>query len=138
DLGDLTDVLPPRSLPCDERQLTVVVQRPFEGEAVARLLSAVYPGTRCSDFIEPENPYTALVSCDIPRDAQTRSLTMTLEARYWISKEPAKEPESAPSLVRSEPFLGYVVVPAPFYDEKGSFYHAEWTGTVNVTEAADY
>ncbi len=131
DVGDLSELLPPQPPPKSDRPLTVLIQKPYEGEAIRRLLTALYIGTRCSDFVEPDNPYIALVCCDLPPAATATPLSLGLSARYWIGTEPDKPP----FISRAEPFIAYAMIPAQCYDDRtAGFCYAEWSGTVEVRE----
>jgi hypothetical protein len=136
-LGDLSDVLPPRLLPQNPRGLTVVVQDPYERAAVGALLTALYPGTSCREFIDPDTPRTALTVCDLPEKPLARTLTSTLHARYWTGDN--APPTAEPALERNEPFIGYALVPSKCYEgDAAEHCFAEWTGTFEVDTAGDY
>jgi hypothetical protein len=139
DLADLGDVLPPKELPLRDGRVAVAIQEPYERRAAANILTAVYPGTRCSDFVEPDIPRTALTVCDLPEDRTPRPLEMTLKARYWIARPGSAVSEGTPFLERSEPFIGYAFVPPRCYDVAlGSYCLVEWTGTFNVAVEGEY
>jgi len=135
DIGDLSDVLPPRPLPSAPRPLSIVVQAPFEREAAAAVLQAVYPGTTCTDVVDPDIPAAAFVVCDLPEAPQARPLRATLHARYWL-----REGDSGPPVVeRDEPFLGYAFVPPSCHDGNGlERCRAEWHGTLDVADPGEY
>lgn len=136
DVQDLMEVLPPHALPTQEGPLTVMVQEPFERRAVGRLLRAVYPGTTCSDFAEPDCPRVALTACNLPQPPTASAWTSTLEARYWLGAKP----NGAPFLVRREPFIGYATLPPQCYvGQPGPpACYAEWTGTFEAPANAAY
>lgn len=133
DLGVLLSGLPePRGGP-----RTILIQQPQERHAIAALLSELYPGTACHDFLEPDNLYIALTACDLPDPPVKQELHATLEARYWLHDRPVGEP----FLVRQEPFIAFALVPPTCYEptSPGSNYcYAEWSGTFDVPTEGDY
>lgn len=136
-LSDLTEILPPHPLPRGDRPPTIVIQNPYARDAIARLLTSVYPGLRCSDFVDPDNPYVAVSACDVPQHLRTAEWRTTLEARYWIG--PAA---GDPLLMRPEPFIDFALVPPPCYSEprpgESEFCTGEWQGTVDAPVAGTY
>ena len=129
-IGDLSDLLEPRSAATE----VVVIQRPFETEAAARLLQTAYPGTPCHDFIENDNPWVGLKWCELPQERNPRPVSMGLTARYWTNEEG----KDAPALSRPEPFLGYVMVPQICYTPGTGFCQAEWSGELEVPSGSEY
>jgi hypothetical protein len=135
DVQELSELLPPSVLPTQEGPLTVLIQKPYEGEAIGRLLAAVYPGTRCRDFPEPDNPHLLIVACDLPAQPAALAVTSSLEARYWLG-----EPAGAPMLVRPEPMIAYATLPARCQvgPPGPPVCSAEWSGSFDVAVEADY
>ncbi|GIW40984.1 MAG: hypothetical protein KatS3mg076_1561 [Candidatus Binatia bacterium] len=126
DARDVHDLFRPRVSDPGARP-TVIVQRPYEEEAVAELLRALYPGTRCEPVLEPDNPYVAFTVCELATTTPSGALVSTLRGRYWTGTYPAGEP----FLERTEPFLGYAVVPHRC-GEATCF--AAWEGEFEVAE----
>jgi len=131
-LSDLDEVLPPRPIPPAPRPQSVVIQRPYDGAAAGRLLAAVYPGTQCRDFVDPDNPYVALVACDLPARLDPEPLSSTLTARYWLGASR----DGPPAVARPEPFIDAAVVPRTCHEQRPPdgppVCTAEWTGTFEV------
>jgi hypothetical protein len=136
DVHDLNELLPPQALPTQDGPLTVLIQQPYEGEAVGRLLGQVYPGTHCSDFLEPDFARGAIVACDLPDERIAGTLTSTLEARYWLGAEPT----GVPFLMRKEPFIAYATLPPQCYvgTPGPPLCYAEWSGTFGVALDSHY
>lgn len=135
DLGDLSEVLPPRVLPEADRPVSVVVQAPFERVAAATLLEEVYPGTKCTQVVDPDIPAAAFAVCDLPAVSQGRPVLSTLRGRYWRSVDD----RGAPIVERDEPFLGYAFVPPVCHEGSGGEQcRAEWQGTFEVGTPGDY
>lgn len=136
-LSDLSELLPPAQLPPAAKRRSVVIQHPHERHAIARLLTDLYPGTVCEEFIEPDNGYITLTACDLPDHLTPQALTMALTARYWLGPSA----EGAPVVERSEPFIGYALVPKQCYSEQPFTIRectAEWTGTLQIPTAGEY
>lgn len=136
-VSDISELWPPRAFPPSRgRPRTIVIQHPHERGAITALLTQLYPGTSCKDFVEPDNPYIALTACDLPPQPAAQPPTMSLEARYWLQDAPAGEP----FLVRREPFIAFALVPQPCYERtSGSEYcYAEWNGTFTVATEGEY
>ncbi len=138
DLPDLSSALPPAALPHSDRPISVVIQLPFARQAIARLLAEVYPGTRCSDFVDSDNPYIAYTACDLPPHPEPQPYHPYLHARYWFGPSP----EGTPFLERDEPFLGFAFVPRACYrpppPQKIDTCTAEWRGTLQIAAQAPY
>ncbi|HYD49487.1 MAG TPA: hypothetical protein VEB21_14120 [Terriglobales bacterium] len=113
---------------------TVVVQRPFEGDAVAAMVQRLYPQAQCRDSIEPDNPWVGLKVCELPKDTAPLALEMQLQASYWTKRDS----NHRPALTRDEPFIGYAVVPPLCHmPQPGKFCEAEWRGTFEVSPEVD-
>jgi hypothetical protein len=136
DVQELSELLPPSALPLERGPLTVLIQKPYEGEAIGRLLAAVYPGTHCSDFPEPDNPRLLIVACDLPDHLTARAVTSNVEARYWLGPGPAGEPR----LVRREPMIAYATLPpwCQIGPPGPPVCYAEWSGSFNVAVEGEY
>ena len=128
-LSDIDELIDPR-LPAQlNAPVTVVVQRPFEGDAAADLLTRAYPDVRCEDFIEADNPWVGLKTCTLPAAPRRTAVALTLKAEYWTRADGGGKP----ALTRSEPFIGYATVPAICYQPApGQFCHARWSGVFDV------
>ena len=136
DVQELSELLPPSALPVQDGPLTVLIQKPYEGEAIGRLLAAVYPGTHCSDFPEPDNPRLLIAACDLPDGFTARAVTSNVEARYWLGPEPVGDPR----LVRREPMIAYATLPpwCQIGPPGPPVCYAEWRGSFNVAVEGDY
>jgi hypothetical protein len=136
-LWDINEVLPPHQLPASARPQTIIIQNPYERQAIARLLTDVYPGMRCTEFVEPEYWFVTLTTCDVPAGAAHRPLHTTLEGRYWLGSNPA----GPPTEVRAEPFIGYATMPPVCSRERPiapETCYAEWAGTLQIPVEGDY
>lgn len=134
DLGDMTELLDTRTFR-GKTARTVVIQEPFERQATAKLLEAAYPGTRCSEFVEPDSARTALTTCNLPAVLETPHIQPTLQAQYLFEGDRSGKP----FLQRREPFLGFGTYPRACYTPSaGRFCRGEWTGTFTVPPGASY
>jgi hypothetical protein len=134
DLGDVAELLEPQTF-TRRKAHTVVIQEPFERQATARMLESAYPGTRCSEFVEPESARTALTACDLPEALGPARLRPALEARYFFQGDAA----GTPFLTRHEPFLGFGTYPRACYTPSiGRFCRAEWNGVFTIPEGKQY
>lgn len=134
DLGDATELLEPHTFK-NAGTRTVVIQETFERRAVAELLQTAYPGTECSDFVEPESVRTALTVCDLPETLEAPPVRATLQARYFFGGDASRRP----FMNRNEPFLGFGTYPKACYTPNlGHFCHGEWSATLTVPEGTEY
>jgi hypothetical protein len=133
DLGDAAELLEPKTFGGAFR--TVVSQETFERHALARLLRAAYPGTRCEEFSEPESARTALTVCDLPERLPAPRVRATLRARYAFDGDASGKW----FLQREEPFLGYGTYPRSCYMPRpGRFCRAQWEGSFTVPAGGEY
>lgn len=134
DLGDATELLEPRMLTMHKTR-TVVIQEPFERHAVAKLLTAAYPVTQCTEFAEADSARTALTVCETPEQLAAPRVRATLAARYFFGGEL----DRAPFMKRREPFLGFGTYPRACYTPRpGQFCHGVWDGSVTVPATGEY
>lgn len=130
DMADLHDAFTSRP----SAAATLIFQEPLEPETAAAVVRQVFPGTRCHAQKLFEAPDLALVACQLPLSPQQRTVEFGLQGRYWFG-----ERNGAPDLERSEPFLGYAIVPrfctTPQHDQ---FCTAEWNGSFEVTGDTAY
>lgn len=128
DLGDATDLLNERTFGGNSPR-TVVVQENFERHAVGRMLAAAYPGTTCSEMIEPYSARTALTVCTLPEPPGPPRVVPRLTARYAYDRTR----DGNWFLHRDEPFLGFSTYPSACYVPRpGLLCRGEWEGTFTV------
>lgn len=134
DLGDATDLLDEKTFGGNSAH-TVVVQESFERHAVARMLAAAYPGTTCSEMIEPYSARTALTICTLPEPPGPPRVVPRLAARYAYERPS----EGRWFLARDEPFLGFSTYPSACYVPRpGLLCGGEWEGTFSVPPEGEY
>lgn len=128
DLGDVTDLLRQETFAASGAR-TVVVQEFFERRAVAELLQTAYPGTTCSEMVEPYSARTALTVCELAQLPEPPRVRPRLAACY------AFEGDSRGGwlLERHEPFLGFSTYPPVCYTpQPGLYCRGEWEGAFAV------
>lgn len=116
------------------RDLRVLVQEPFEHEAIAKLLQARFAGTECIDATHPERPPQAMTACHIPNPL-LGSFSGGINARYY------RGADVEPFLERHEPAISYAFMPTPchFPEILGKPpCRVVWDGTFEAPETGTY
>jgi hypothetical protein len=100
--SDLMPVLAGHSGPWSGRDLRILMQEPFEHEAIAKLLQQRFPGAPCVDASHPDRRVQSMTACDVPADGGRRFVG-GLHARYFRGNDLFLE--------RREPVISFGLLP---------------------------
>jgi len=120
--------------PWSDHDLYVLMQEPFEHEAIGKLLQARFPGAECIDATHPDRPAQSMTGCKIPHPEQG-SLVGGIRARYF------RADAAEPFVDRLEPAITYAFLPKPcgFPDILGKPpCRAVWDGSLEVAQNGTY
>jgi hypothetical protein len=132
--GDLLPLFRGERGPWTGRDLRVLMQEPFEHEALATLIRANFPDVECEDASHPDRPSQSMTACRIPYPDRTL-FSGGIRARYY------RGAETQPFLERLEPAISYAFLPAacqfPFVIGKPPC-RVEWEGVLRVKQEGTY
>lgn len=120
--------------PWSGRDLHVLMQEPFEHEALGRLLQARFAGTECIDATHPDRRPQSMTGCKIPHP-EVGSFTGGIRARYY------RGAEEQPFSDRLQPAISYAFLPPPcaFPEVLGKPpCRVVWDGVLDVPESGTY
>lgn len=132
--GDLLGLFRGERSPWTGHDLRVLMQEPYEHEALANLIKATFPGAECEDATHPDRKAQSMTACRIPDPEQTR-FSGGIRARYYRGAG-----EQA-FLERSEPSISYAFLPMPCqfpYIANKVPCRAEWEGELQIKEGGTY
>lgn len=113
--------------PWSGRSVYVLIQRPFEQNEVAEVLTSFLPGTTCEWIRHPEGyPHLDQLACAIGRDPVPESLRATLRTRYL------RAGDREPLLERDEPVISWALFPelcSRWHQPERPGCVVEWEGT---------
>jgi hypothetical protein len=116
------------------RDLRILMQEPYEHEAIARLLQKRFPGMACIDASHPDRPAQSMTGCDVPEDGGV-PFAGGIRARYFRINE------TEPFLERLEPAISFAFMPdiCSFPQVLGKVpCRVEWEGEFEVTQPGPY
>jgi hypothetical protein len=114
--------------------LRLLMQEPFEHEAIAGLIQQRFADAECIDASHPDRPIQSMTACHIPTPEQG-SFSGGIRARYY------RGADTEPFLERLEPAISYAFMPTPchFPEILGKPpCRVVWDGTFQVPEAGTY
>lgn len=126
-VSDIYPVLVGKDGPWKNRQLYLLIQRPFEQQEIADLIRTYLPQAECQWIRHPEGyPHLDQIGCALGRNPVPRALRTSLRARYFRGEQEKLV------LERDEPVLSWALSPEPCsrwrYPEEPPC-RAEWSGT---------
>jgi dolichyl-phosphate-mannose-protein mannosyltransferase len=117
------------------RDLRILIEQPFEREALAALLQERFPGTRCEELTLPKAPHLDYTVCHVPPFTVLPPFTGGVRARYF------RHDAAAPFLDRVEPAISFAFTPEqcmePAVFEAG-LCRVEWEGIWSVPSTGPY
>lgn len=128
---DIYPLLAGAAGPWGDRDVYLLIQRPFEQQEIADLVRAFWPGAQCHWIRHPEGyPHLDQIGCRLGGLASPQPLRSSLRARYF------REPTAEPVLERDEPAISWALSP-----EVCSFWaspeaprcRVEWNGTFSLS-----
>jgi hypothetical protein len=132
--ADLLPLFRGESGPWTGHDLRVLMQEPFEHEALAALLRKRFPDAECIDATHPERPPQAMTACRIV-DLSHGAFAGGIRAKYYRGKD------EKPFEERDEPAISYGFLPEPcrFPTTLGKPpCRVEWDGEIEIGEAGTY
>jgi hypothetical protein len=134
-VADLLPLLRGQAGKWDGHDLRVLIEQPFEREALGRLLQERFPGTRCENISQFHAAHLDYTVCRVPTVHSGRGFIGGARARYF------RRDASTPFLERTEPVVSYAITPVgcqePQTFDKG-LCRAEWEGTWEVPQTGTY